>query len=361
MGFFETQYLRFRNLDDIKLKLDAPEVFLIGENGQGKSNFVESIYLLCFGSSFRTRQDDRMIQSQQREAVVLGSFSAEDGRRRKVAVKIARHGKKEIRVDGKFIYDRKDLIENIPCILFCPQDMEFVNGVPEIRRRFFNQTLSLFDPLFINQLRIYRKILKSRNILLKEHNPQLLETYNYRLAGVGWQIQQERAGIIAAFNQDFSPLFSRISGLGEEVRFIYLPSWKDCSSETEIVRTLEKRLSKDLQYETTTSGPHRDLFRLMQGEKDFAFFGSTGQIRLVTLVLRVAQARFFQKQTGKKPILLFDDVLLELDAGRRERFLACLPEYEQAFFTFLPEEPYFQYKRDETLVYRVKEGSFQVE
>ena len=143
------------------MDVEAPEVFLVGENGQGKTNFIESIYLLCYGASFRTRRDARLITVGQEAAQVQARFQNRGGIDRDVAVKIFRQGKKVIRVDRRLITDRMDLIENIPCILFAHQDFSFITGPPEMGRRFFNQTLSLFDPLFIGLLRNYRKLLNT--------------------------------------------------------------------------------------------------------------------------------------------------------------------------------------------------------
>lgn len=358
MGFILTKYYNFRNLKDSELKLNAPEVFLIGENGQGKTNFIESIYVLCFGASFRSRHDQRMIHNQEELSVIRGDFTGKDELRKEVSVKIDRKGGKEIRVDSKIVRDRKDIIQNIPCIVFSHQDMEFIIGPPEKRRRFLNQTLSLSDPLFINLLRSYKKLLKSRNILLKERKLNLIETFNQNLVKIGLKIQERREKIVEAFNCTFIPLFKSISGLKGEIKIVYKPSWKKGSSEKEIISYLENRIRKDLSFETTTSGPHRDNLIMLHDGKSFADLASTGQIRMVSLILRVAQSQFFSKRTGRKPILLLDDVLLELDSVRRESFLKALPDYEQAFFTFLPDEKFLKYRGKQTLMYTVNKGEF---
>ncbi|MBA7621138.1 DNA replication and repair protein RecF [subsurface metagenome] len=358
MGFLSARYYNFRNIKNCALNLEAPEVFLIGENGQGKTNFIESIYLLCFGASFRTKLDKRLINNQEEQSAVQGTFSGVGEPRREIAVQISRNGKKEIRVDSKLIQDRKDLIENIPCIVFSHQDMDFITGSPEKRRRFFNQTLSLFDPFFIDLMRRYRRILKARNVLLKDKKLNLLETFNQNLAQIGLQIQEKREKIATDFNHTFVPVFQSISEPNGNIRIVYKPSWRRDASVTEIVSHLEKHMEQDLRFETSTSGPHRDNFMIHQDGKDFVHIASTGQIRLSSLILKVAQARFFSSKTGRLPILLLDDVLLELDLHRRENFLKTLPFYVQAFFTFLPDEPFLKYCGKNTLIYNVKGGEF---
>ncbi|UCG00034.1 MAG: DNA replication/repair protein RecF [Spirochaetaceae bacterium] len=361
MAFVSVTYHDFRNIRGATLDIDAPVVYLVGENGQGKTNFIESIYLLCYGSSFRTRKDARLIAFGQDAAQVRGRSHNEGGIDRDIAVKIFRQGKKEIRVDGRLILDRMDLIENVPCIVFSHQDLSFITGSPEMGRRFFNQTLSLFDPLFVGLLRSYRKLLKSRNVLLKERNRSLLPAYTRNLVEVGLQIQTRRGRVIEGFNATFSPLFTRISGLGGKTFIRYRSSWPNGVSAEDVVEFMHGRENRDFTFETTTAGPHRDRFILMHQGREFSHIASTGQIRLCSLILRVAQANFFYGNTGRLPVLLLDDVLLELDSVKRERFIQELPRSEQAFFTFLPDEPFRKYSSDDTMIYRVVSGEFQRE
>jgi len=361
MAFLTAAYHNFRNIGNAKLDVEAPQVFLVGENGQGKTNFIESIYLLCYGASFRTRRDARLINVGQEMAQVRGRYQNPGGIDRDIAVKLSKQGKKEIRVDGRLISDRMDLIENVPCILFSHQDLSFVSGPPEMGRRFFNQTLSLFDPLFVGLLRSYRKLLKSRNILLREKNRSLLPAYTRKLAEIGLRIQDRRQGVIGEFNTTFSSLFARISGLDGETQIRYRSSWQNRATVEEVVEFMGKRENRDLALETSTTGPHRDRFILIHQGKDFSHVASTGQMRLCSLVLRVAQAIFFSGKTGKQPVLLLDDVLLELDSSKREKFIKELPSFEQAFYTFLPDEQFRKYCSADTLIYRVVGGEFQRE
>jgi DNA replication and repair protein RecF len=361
MAFVSVAYHDFRNIHTAALDIDAPVVYLVGENGQGKTNFIESIYLLCYGASFRTRMDARLIALGQEVANVRGRSRKAGDIDRDIAVRIHRGGKKEIRVDGRLINDRMDLIENVPCIVFAHQDLSFVTGSPEMGRRFFNQTLSLFDPLFVGLLRSYRKLLKSRNILLKEKNISLIPAYTRNLIELGLQIQRRREGIIEEFNATFSLLFSGISGLNGQTSIRYRSSWPMGATKEEVLEFMAKRQHRDLSFETTTAGPHRDRFILMHNGKEFSHIASTGQVRLCSLILRVAQANFFSGKTDKRPVLLLDDVLLELDAAKRERFVEQLPEFEQAFFTFLPDEQFLKYGGDDTMIYRVVGGEFQRE
>ncbi|MAG13588.1 MAG: DNA replication and repair protein RecF [Spirochaetales bacterium] len=355
MGFQRITLFQFRNLQDAEVDVNSPEVFLVGENGQGKSNFMESIYLLCYGSSFRTRLDGDLVRHGCKSMSIRGDYigSAVE----EVFLKIE-GTTKIIQTDKKRVQDRKQLIDQMPCIVFCHDDIDFVSGTPERRRWFFNQTMSLNNPLFIDTLRQYAKVIKMRNAAIKNNEMgDLLSIYDQQAAALGLEIQRNRGNAIDRFNETFSKLFHRVSGLPGDINIRYSPSWKNAETIDQALRIMHERRKTDLLLKTSTSGPHRDRMSFYLDEREFSKIASTGQRRLMSLVLRVAQALFFTQESGKKPVLLIDDVLLELDAQKRERFLMELPDYEQAFFTFLPDEPYDRYKRQDTKVFDVSAGA----
>jgi len=359
MGFSWLRFYHFRNLEDKTVSTDAKQIFLVGKNGQGKTNFLEAVYFLCYGSSFRTRQDPNLIREKEKEMGVEGKYSTEDDILPHDLSIQYRSGKKSINLDEKEVRDRKELVKTVPCIVFSHEDIEFVNGAPERKRWFFNQTLSLYDEYTIDMLRNYRKILKMRNTAIKDERFDLLDAYDNQLARAGFYIQERRKMVTDWFSHDFNEMFTSISGIQKPVELCYYPSWRNLNSEADVVTYLDDRREKDIALGTTTSGPHRDRFEFMTENRNFTEFASTGQLRLMSLILRVLQARFFAGRTGRKPVFLIDDVLLEMDRGRRDYFLSRLPEYEQAFFTFLPDEDFSSYKKSGALEYRVENGRFE--
>ncbi len=354
MGFRRIALYGYRNLADAAVHTDAKEVFLVGENGQGKTNFLEAIYFLSFGSSFRTVSDSLIPRNGSKKFSLRAEFRDEE--KELDLSLIYRNSKKDIRLDGQKIRDRKELVSIVPCIVFTHGDIEFASGRPERRRWFINQIMSQFNPLYIDILRRYTRLLKSKNILLRENKPALLDSYDQQLASAGLEIQQQRRATLADFNITFSRLFSEISRIPGNLSIEYRPSWKKADSESEILSILKENRQRDLQQGVSTSGPHRDRIRFLMDDVDFVATASTGQLRLISLVLRVAQSIYFARKTRRKPVLLLDDVLLELDLERRKRFLKALPEYEQAFFTFLPDEPYKDYRTTDTIIIRTDSG-----
>jgi DNA replication and repair protein RecF len=335
----------------------AKDIFLVGENGQGKTNFLEALYYCSYGSSFRGVRDSELVRTGEGDCSVSARLENSE-----VSVTF-REGKKTISLDGKRVDDRKDLLGAAPCIVFCHEDIDFAAGPPESRRWFFDQTRSLSDPVYLDDLRLYRRVLKSRNVLLKENRGfppgaelrDLLDTLDSQLAYYGLRLMEKRQAEAEAFSLVFEPLYREISGLdGITVR--YAPSWKESGIEG-IIGELARRRETEFSFGVSLSGPHRDRYIFVRKGHEFSGKASTGQRRLLALLLRIAQARGFSEKTGKSPVLLLDDVLLELDGEKRRRFLSIMPEYDQAFFTFLPGEPYDRYRKDRTMVYHVEAGT----
>jgi DNA replication and repair protein RecF len=347
----------FRNLENAELDTRGRDIFLIGENGQGKTNFLEAVYFCSYASSFRGAVDSDLIQNGEKGCFASAQFA---GSLYNHVIVTLEKGKKTICLDGKRVADRRELLSVVPCIVFCHEDMEFVAGTPEQRRWFFDQSQSLYDPVYLEDLRKYRKALKIRNALLREKRGMtadilpILDALDPQIVSYGLALMEKRKEAVAHFSDIFGSLYKEVADI-DHIGVQYIPSWKDTTCEG-ISTFLVARREGDILAGLTLSGPHRDRYVFHRQGTEFSGKASTGQRRLLALLLRVAQARRFSEITGKHPVLLLDDVLLELDPERRRKFLLVLPEYDQAFYTFLPEEPYQRYRKSDTLVYFVSKG-----
>jgi len=372
MLFSSLRTTAFRNLADSETFTGAKDVFLVGENGQGKTNFLEALYFCAYASSFRYVRDSEMscnahLRSGERDfsAAVKIAQSAND----EILVKLEK-GKKSIFINGKKTEDRKELLSIAPSIVFCHEDLEFVSGSHERRRWFFDQTLSLYDPVYLEDLRRYRRVLKSRNTVLKEFSQKkasgniepVLDALDPQLSEYGQKLMEKRETAAKQFSDVFGPLYEEVAGIAG-ITVQYTKSWKT----EDVPGLLREKRAADMAAGVSLSGPHRDRYVFFKNalhtngpggrtDVEFVSTASTGQRRLLALLLRAAQARRFSEVTGLNPVLLLDDVLLEMDGEKRRRFLSVLPVYDQAFYTFLPEEPYQRYRKDDTLVYNVTEG-----
>ncbi|GHV85593.1 DNA replication and repair protein RecF [Spirochaetia bacterium] len=372
MAILSLRIAAFRNLADAEIDTSAKDIFLVGKNGQGKTNFLEALYFCSYASSFRGVKDAALTRTGEAAfsaSAVLGPLSIKKNTEEilcpRITIKVEK-SRKTINLDGKKIEDRKDLLDTIPCVAFCHEDMEFVSGSQERRRWFFDQTQSLYDQVYLEDLRKYRRVLKNRNAVLKNTKTsgdyrgaaELLDVLDPQLLEYGRRLMEKRLAAAARFSTVFSPLYEEVA-LIKGIGVSYVSSWKSPDH-------LAERRTADMAQGITLSGPHRDRYLFLQtgdavfGEarnaQDFSETASTGQRRLLALLLRSAQARCFSVEAGKTPVLLLDDVLLELDGEKRRRFLSVMPAYEQAFFTFLPEESYAGYGKADTLVYHVENG-----
>ena len=363
MFLYQTFY-NFRNLKNDTIDLSKREVYFIGENGQGKSNILESLYYSSYGVSFRTHIDSQIIKNGEKNFSVNSMYEKNNKDVQKISI-IFEDNKKKIEKNGKKIHDRKELINTIPCILFCHEDLQFAIGVPETRRFFIDQSLTLYDLTYIDDLRNYKKVLKSRNLILKNHQYDMLDVYDSQLAVLGLIIQKKRKNAIFQFNQIFGSIFEKITGI-EGVSILYRPSWKEIEisgekkfpASQDIINLLLSQRERDKNFETTLSGPHRDRIDFVKDHRLFVPTASTGQCRLLSLLLRITQSIYFTRSTGMKPVILMDDVMLELDPDKRAKLTSMMPEYDQLFCTFLPGEPYERYMHDSTKIYHIEGGEW---
>lgn len=355
MPFLSASFTNFRNLENGTMDLLSKEVYFVGDNGQGKSNLLESLYLSSYGGSFRTRNDSELVKEGFSDCSIRAIFRDQKDRTNTIGI-VWRDGKKKIEKNAKTIVDRKELVDTIPCILFNHDDLDFATGSPERKRFFVDQSLSMYDGTYIDVMRRFKKILKARNAVLKDKQTELLDALDSQLSETGLDVIKRRKKTIHDFNRVFSRLYEEVAEI-PDVHIEYGSSWKKETLEGIMVDLAERR-QFDLSMGMSMSGPHRDRIRFMKGKSPFIPTASTGQRRLISLLLRTAQATYYTDVSGKLPVLLMDDVLLELDPDKRQRFTALLPVYDQLFCTFLPGEPYERYKRTTTRVYHINGGAW---
>ena len=210
MRFEQISINSFRNISSAEVDVDAEDIVLTGINGQGKTNFLEAVYILCYGSSFRTSSLREAVRHGSEGFSISGIFS-DSGIKSRISTTF-QSNRRKIEIDGKEIRDRRELIYSFPCIVFSHDDILFIKGETENRRRFFDQMMSLYSPLFFDAHRSYRGILMQRNAAIKNGNTSILPLYSDRLSRFGLEVMRERAEAVYGFNSIFPDLFRKISG-----------------------------------------------------------------------------------------------------------------------------------------------------
>lgn len=345
----------FRNLNKVKADLSSPHVILWGENGQGKTNFIEAVYYLIFSASFREQKEEFICRTGEDRFVLFGEFSNRENFRDRLGVSWDKNEGKHILLNSSEVRDRKELVAAFPCIAFFHDDLLLIDGSMERRRRFFDQIISLISPSYIDSLRKYKKILRQRNLVLRTHQNSMLDIYTQQLIEIGLLLMQERRRMEILFRKIFVPLMKDNSAL--DIDCGYQSNWKS-QEKDEILSMFKEKQEQEIRRGMTLYGPHRDRYTFFFEGGEADHFLSLGQKRLLALSLKSAACLLFYEQSRRKPILLLDDIFLELTHESRKNFLNRLPPYEQAFFTFLPQElPHISL--ESSLVYLVKEGNLE--
>lgn len=350
----------WRNLINSNLFLGEKTVFLVGNNGQGKSNLLEAIYYLNYQSSWRPFDFKTIMTLDRQEGFSLkGLFKGEGESYSTLGIKVEKN-QKILTKNDHFIRDRKDFLDVQAPLVFSPSDLSILQGPPSFRRNFLDQTLTLLEENFLPLWRDYGRVLSQKNILLKNKKDKELVAFNVIFSQKALEITKRRKKLIDHFSS-FLPFYTErmLSNLFYNLVLSYDSPLLNYASSEELEVFLNSRKEKELQHGFSLYGPHRDKFSIKKDNIDISYLASQGQLRALVLVLKLLQAKIVSQFSNRLPTLLLDDILLEMDLEKREKFFSLLPEYKQAFFTFLPDEPYYLYKKKNTLIYKVKEGSFE--
>ncbi len=307
----------FRNHMHTTLHLDAGVNVLVGPNGQGKTNLLEAIYLSCVGRGWRTSRDSEMVQFGQNQALVqvtaLKKFGSVD-----IAIQLGTGLKKSISINRVPIAKVAELMGQINCIFFSPDELKLVKEAPADRRRFLNIDLSQIDKSYFYALARYNKILQQRNAYLKDNtDPRELAIWDDQLIKQGKIIIAKREAFVQKLTPYVVAKHRELTGGQEEITLKY----ETCQN---FAQELISARERDLRLRTTTVGPHRDDIAIMINGQDVRVFGSQGQQRTVALSIKLAELDLFTDITGERPILLLDDVFSELDSSRRTRLLIAI-------------------------------------
>ena len=308
----------FRNVPHAALGFEGRRQFFAGPNGQGKSNLLEAAGFLTALRSFRAPDGRHLIMHGHPEAGIACELERGGSGPERVTIKIRRDGK-ELWYDGNRVTRLADHVGRYPTVVFSSHDLQLIRGAPALRRRWLDLTIAAMDAGYLAALQTYSRALAGRNSLLRRAGGEReLAAFDRTLAPAGARIVALRAERVAELAADAAGFYGRLCG-GEAAGLHYDTSLKGASGD-DILSLLEAGRSRDLHVGATMVGPHRDDLRFEVRGADAGDFASEGQQRSFTLALRLAQASWFHRRSGIRPVLLADDVLGELDPARRERF-----------------------------------------
>lgn len=309
--------LNYKNLSASNFTFDAKINCLVGPNGIGKTNVLDSIYHLAFGKSYFNPITSQNINHDADFFVIDGEFEKNE-RTEKIVVSAKKGHKKVIKRNGKAYERFSDHIGFIPLVIVSPTDRNLILEGSETRRKFMDSVISQGDKAYLNLLIAYNKILSQRNSLLKyfaanhTYDNDTLEVYNAQLSDIAPKIHEKRKDFLTVFTPIFKKRYAFICAERETVDL----SYKSQLFEKGMHDLLADNLQKDRVLQYTGTGVHKDDLRLKIDGHPIKKFGSQGQQKSYLIALKLAQYDFIKNQSGQNPILLLDDVFDKLDAQR---------------------------------------------
>jgi DNA replication and repair protein RecF len=340
MRFLNLRLQNFRNIEFAELPLGNARNFLLGANGQGKSNLLEALGLATALRSFRTQTLAALTRKGVKEYKL--AYEIEHDTQGLTALEIhSRTGGRTVWVDGEKVTRLIDFIGRFPSVTLCSSDLILLRGSPSERRRFMDLTLSVVNRDYYAALRDFHRGIAERNRLLKNSGSAAeLSAFEAEIAPHACQIASCREAGMRVLGEVLCRTYDRIAEADEGPELSFRPN-VDCHDTEAYCRLLYDSRKRDQMIGATQRGPHRDDFSFslqVGGAREYA---SDGQQRGLCVALRIAQASFYRQQLGLVPVLLADDVLGELDPIRRQGFWRACPEDIQvvATGTELPAEP----------------------
>ncbi len=335
--------INFRNYSKVELDLCKNINILIGNNAQGKTNILESIYVLGITKSHRSNIDNNLIKNGEEFCKIRGRVTTSNISRRLEFFLSLINKEKKVFINNNQIRKLTNYISKFNIIIFTPDDLELVKSSPNVRRKFLNIEIGQMDNKYLDVVNDYNKLVKTRNEYLKQLNYSkkkddlYLKVLNEKIIEKALYIYKLRFEFIDLINKNIGEIYKDITG-DSNLKIEYINNiGVDKYSEDEIKRKLEEKFRLNLQREimlgVTLHGPHKDDFSFLLNGNDLKLFGSQGQQRSSILSLKLAEIDIFIDKTKEKPILLLDDIFSELDDIKKNNLIKHINRDIQTIIT----------------------------
>lgn len=316
----------FRNYAEQEILLDKGINIFYGDNAQGKTNIIESIFLCSMGKSFRCNKDKELIKFDEILTTVDTEYEKQD-RNGKITAKIGE--KKEFFINGVKQNKVSNIIGKINIVIFSPDDIEIIKDGPGRRRKFIDMMISSLKPNYIHLLNDYNRVLEQRNTYLKQivkekKSEDLLDILDEQLSTLSYEIFKYRNEYLNKFSeiiQETHNIITKNTKNEENIKIKYISNAQDKNG---FLNILKKSRQIDIRRGFTSTGVHRDDFMIYINKKIVSIYGSQGQQRTSILTLKLCELKIVTDEIGETPILLLDDFMSELDENRRKSFLENL-------------------------------------
>lgn len=312
----------YRNYEYLNMNFDEKINIIYGDNAQGKTNILESMYVCATSKSHRGSKDREIIRFDNDESHIKVNVKKNDMNYR-IDMHLKKNKPKGIAVNGIPIKRAVELFGILNIVFFSPEDLNIIKNGPSERRRFIDMELSQLDKIYLDCLINYNKVVNQRNSLLKEYAfsgrediISSLDIWDMQLVKYGNDVIKSREKFVKEINDLVKSIHTKLSGDREQLEIIYEPCVKEQDFESELVRVRDR----DLKFKCTNIGPHKDDMCFLINGMDVRKYGSQGQQRTAALSLKLAEIELVKQIIHDTPVLFLDDVLSELDS-RRQNFL----------------------------------------
>ena len=346
----------FRNYESLHMELDSGTNILYGDNAQGKTNILESIYVSGTTKSHKGSKDREMIRFGCEESHIR-AIVEKGGVDYQIDMHLKKNRSKGIAINRIPIRKASELFGILNLVFFSPEDLNIIKNGPSERRRFLDLELCQLNKLYLYELTLYNKILNQRNKLLKDiiFRPELKDTlsvWDDQLVESGKKIIEAREEFVRELGVIVQKIHKSLSGDKEELILSYEPD----SRAEELEQKMREYRERDLKFGQTTAGPHRDDLSFFVDQVDIRRFGSQGQQRTSALSLKLSEIELVKKSIHETPILLLDDVLSELDSNRQTFLLNSIHDI-QTLITCTGLDEFVKNRFHINRVYQVVEGN----
>ncbi|KEQ22168.1 DNA replication/repair protein RecF [Paenibacillus tyrfis] len=356
----------YRNYDQMEFQTDNMVNIIVGPNAQGKTNLLESIFVLALTKSHRTHQDKELIRWNASSTLLHAEVEKRYGTVQ-LDLSISQQGKKA-KVNGLEQKKLSNFIGALNVVMFAPEDLEIVKGSPGIRRRFLDMEIGQVYPSYLYDLSQYNKILQQRNNYLKQlfsspGKASMLDVWNEQLMQFGVKIMKKRQSFIKKLQAWAEKIHAGITNGSEQLRIEYDCTLSHALEQEDAVLfdyfmiKLSQVKDQELRRGVSLVGPHRDDLRFYINDKEVQTFGSQGQQRTTALSLKLAEIELIREEVGEYPLLLLDDVLSELDRYRQTQLIETFQRKVQTFITTTGIESIDLSKLESASVIQVRDGS----
>ena len=322
------QLKNFRNYDSLELTFDKGTNIFYGNNAQGKTNILESLYLCGTTKSHRGSKDKEIVKFGEEEAHIRMMVN-----RNQINYKIDMHLRKNkakgVAINGLPIKKASELFGVVNMVFFSPEDLNIIKNGPGERRRFLDMELCQLDKIYLKDLASYNHIVNQRNKLLKDMYVQpglkgTLDIWDMQMLQYGTKIIKKRKDFVRDLNQVIQDIHHNLTGGIEHLEVVYEPS----TEAEDFENVLKKNRERDIRMKMTSAGPHRDDLSFVVNGIDIRKYGSQGQQRTAALSLKLSEIYLVKEKIKDTPILLLDDVLSELDSNRQTYLLDCIHDIQ---------------------------------